>query len=656
MIKYCIVEYANPNSFESLIEGASSIENSIFRYCNEGNTLFTYEGNPSLIRNCVFLNNHPRFSLIYYANILFENNLVVHNSFDIYSAIHSFISGVDIVRNNCFIDNTPNNFRFEGSWNIYKLAPNYFGNSDSVYIEQSIVDYFDDGSLPAVTGVDSALSIPPSGCHGIVWKILVDSVEVNIYDNPHFSPTGLGIIGPDTYQFDVYFNRAMDIEYEPFLTFGVDQPYTQRVVNDSASWSADSSVWTAYTTMGIETGDGINRVRVSGARDTENFEIPIEDQRFEFVLQAAGAASVAFQATPGIGKVDLEWPPASTDDALGYNMYRALRMNDSTWASYEMINDILITDSTYIDFVVIPDSTYKYQYTVLGTDFSESDPSKVISSTPFSAANGDANGDLAVNVLDIISMVSYVLEGDPQPFLFDAADLNGDDNVNVLDIIGVINIILGGMPKQASDLPLAEAGVSLDEGELWVSSQTPIAGMQFTFTNASENVRLSSNYPVEIGTKLDDKNNLTVILYSLKGEVVPSGAHEVLTISNGENLQLESMLLSNRQGQEVPSRQGSPEEVILPEEYVLKQNYPNPFNASTTIEYAVPKMTDIKMTIYNIRGQEVFSRTQSSVAPGWYSFTWSGHNRNGFTMASGLYLYRFEAEGFAETHKMLLIK
>jgi len=660
-LKHCVIQNGG-NTWYGFLDGPFGLDNCIIRYIGgsgNGRVLYPSATGTVNITHSVVTDNEGRIhnwrdSLCY--------NIIVNNV-PTYVSDPSFIwldSGNSTVENNIFVGNrTPSGQLYHispstSAQQVNFLSANYYGHSDANEIENQIYDFFEDLYYPILIGSDSATAIPSSQCHGFPWKIELDTISLNKYDTPYSSPSGLGIIGPDTYQFDVYFNRPMDIEYAPFLTFGVVQPYTQHVVNDSASWSADSSVWTAYTTMGIETGDGINRVRVSGARDTENFEIPIEDQRFEFVLQAAGAASVQFIATPGIGKVDLEWPPASTDDALGYNMYRSLRLNDSTWATYEMINDILITDSTYIDFAVIPDSTYKYQYTVLGTDFAESDPSKTVPATPFSAANGDANGDLSVNVLDIISMVSYVLEGDPQPFLFDAADLNGDDQVNVLDIIGVINIILGGTPK-TTQAPLAEAGVSFDEGELWVSSQTPVAGMQFTFSNATDDVRLSSSYPVEIGSRTED-GELTVVLYSLKGEVVPSGAHEVLTISNGENLQLESMLLSTSQGHEIPSRQGSPEEVVLPEEYVLKQNYPNPFNASTTIEYAVPKSTDIQMTIYNIRGQEVFSRHQASVTPGWYSFTWNGNDLRGKSMASGLYLYRFETEGFVETHKMLLLK
>ncbi|MBT5268992.1 MAG: S8 family serine peptidase [Candidatus Marinimicrobia bacterium] len=541
-----------------------------------------------------------------------------------------------------------------GNSSIMPFEDNYYGIENLSIIEQELFyDFYDDASLPMIQ-FTPILTEPTSATPGFSWKVEIDAININRYDNPYNSVAGLGIIGPETHKFDVYFNRAMDTTFTPFLTFGVDQPYTQHVVNDSASWSTDASIWTAYKTMGIETGDGINRIRVSGARDDENFEIPIEDQRFEFALQAAGAASVQFIATPGIGKVDLEWPPASTDDALGYNMYRSLRLNDSTWASYEMTNDILITDSTYTDFEVIPDSTYKYQYTVLGTDFAESDPSKTVPATPFSAANGDANGDLAVNVLDIISMVSYVLEGSPTPFLFDAADLNGDDQVNVLDIISVINIILGNTAKIATQP--GEAIAALEDNEFWISSQNPIGGLQLKLSGDLENARVTSQYAMELTSSINADGDMIVLLYSMSGEVLPIGNHAIVRIEGTGSISINEMIVSDPRGQVMLSRIGDPNEVKLPNTYILKQNYPNPFNASTTIEYAIPEVSDITMTIYNLRGQKVFSRTQSSVAPGWYAFTWNGNDLRGKTMASGLYLYRFEAKGYSNVRKMLLLK
>ena len=148
----------------------------------------------------------------------------------------------------------------------------------------------------------------------MVWK-----VEVNEIDPQDES---LEPIGNERLKFDIYFNRPMDVEFPPLIGFGVKEPYLQRIVEEEGSWSLDSIIYTAYHTVDARTGDGLNSIKVINARDTEDFEIPPEYSRFKFNIQAAGAASLAFQATPGIGKVDLEWPASHTDDALGYNIYR----------------------------------------------------------------------------------------------------------------------------------------------------------------------------------------------------------------------------------------------------------------------------------------------------------------------------------------------
>ena len=52
---------------------------------------------------------------------------------------------------------------------------------------------------------------------------------------------------------------------------------------------------------------------------------------------------------------------------------------------------------------------------------------------------GDLNGDNEVNILDIISLVNFILENEYQT----NGDLNNDGEINILDIVVLVNIILG---------------------------------------------------------------------------------------------------------------------------------------------------------------------------------------------------------------------
>jgi hypothetical protein len=84
---------------------------------------------------------------------------------------------------------------------------------------------------------------------------------------------------------------------------------------------------------------------------------------------------------------------------------------------------------------------------------------------------------------------------------------------------------------------------------------------------------------------------------------------------------------------------------------MLEQNYPNPFNPSTTIEYALPKPSNVTLKIYNILGEEVATLVSDRLTAGSYSYEWS----RPAGMASGVYLYRLQAGEYLETRKMVLM-
>ncbi|MBP6977714.1 MAG: dockerin type I domain-containing protein [Bacteroidales bacterium] len=84
--------------------------------------------------------------------------------------------------------------------------------------------------------------------------------------------------------------------------------------------------------------------------------------------------------------------------------------------------------------------------------------SKIQASTPDFPQNenflcGDGNQDGIVNVLDIISMVNYIMGNDPSPFNEDAADVNADGWINVLDVMALVNIIMQVPGLPCSCLP-----------------------------------------------------------------------------------------------------------------------------------------------------------------------------------------------------------
>jgi len=56
---------------------------------------------------------------------------------------------------------------------------------------------------------------------------------------------------------------------------------------------------------------------------------------------------------------------------------------------------------------------------------------------------GDINVDAAINILDVVIMVNFILGSQiPSEAEFTASDLNSDGVLNVLDIVQLVNIIL----------------------------------------------------------------------------------------------------------------------------------------------------------------------------------------------------------------------
>ena len=100
---------------------------------------------------------------------------------------------------------------------------------------------------------------------------------------------------------------------------------------------------------------------------------------------------------------------------------------------------------------------------------------------------------------------------------------------------------------------------------------------------------------------------------------------------------------------------------VVPTAFALYANYPNPFNPATNLPIAIPRLSDtrqreIKLAIYNVLGQRMWSRDLSDWNPGFHSVTWDGLDAQGRTSASGIYMVRLTAGSFDQTRKLLLLR
>lgn len=89
----------------------------------------------------------------------------------------------------------------------------------------------------------------------------------------------------------------------------------------------------------------------------------------------------------------------------------------------------------------------------------------------------------------------------------------------------------------------------------------------------------------------------------------------------------------------------------VPKGFSLAQNYPNPFNPATLIKFSIQKTSDVKLSIFNVLGQEVAVIVNENLQPGNYKVSF-----NASALSSGVYFYKMTAGTYSETKKMVIIK
>ncbi|MCX6141849.1 MAG: DNRLRE domain-containing protein [Ignavibacteriales bacterium] len=88
----------------------------------------------------------------------------------------------------------------------------------------------------------------------------------------------------------------------------------------------------------------------------------------------------------------------------------------------------------------------------------------------------------------------------------------------------------------------------------------------------------------------------------------------------------------------------------IPTTFSVSQNYPNPFNPSTMIQYQLPKAATVSLKVFNTLGEEVSVLVNEYKEAGAYQARWNAN------APSGVYFYRFQAGGYVETKKMMLLR
>jgi len=624
---------------------------------NSGGTAMVFWGGSvnAIIEKSCFYNNISISGGIEFGinaqNKHVENNNVVQNRTgggpEYGGAVVALNEDFNFSGNNVFSNiNTPLNREINIStsstsgYTYILLDSNYYGTTNAGKINYCIYDFPERGA-GIWFDISKKLYRPSPQAHGLVWKVEVNGKDAQDQFE-QLDPLGVG-----QHTFKVYFNCPMNVQFNPIVSMGVRYPYTQTAIATNGSWSSDSTIYTVYGSVGLTTGDGINNIRVTGARDPDYFEIPDEDRRFRVIVNGAGSLSLGFMAVPGIGKVRLHWenPSLGVADLLGYNMYRYSMINDTISSDTVMINPVLITDTVFTDFEVEPGLPYFYFFKTLRTNLTESDPSQVVTATPLTTYAGDANGDMAVNVLDVTTIIAFLTDQNPQPFIFDAADVNNDSLINILDVVGVVNLISGKKKAFVADIP--PAYIYFEPYSVQFKTSQAVSGLQFEIEG--RDLDQLCLYTRMAGFELittRSRDKILGLLYSYDAKPLPVGLAEIFkTEGPTEQLRWGELLASDPEG--------NPVKVIADQLHSWSladcslKAYPNPFNQSVSIGYVLYETAQVEIMVIDLFGRTIAYLLSGTKPAEPHIELWNGNDNNGNVCNAGVYLVRLTASGMS---------
>jgi hypothetical protein len=218
-----------------------------------------------------------------------------------------------------------------------------------------------------------------------------------------------------------------------------------------------------------------------------------------------------------------------------------------------------------------------------------------------------------------------------------------------------------GSSVRPQDVCVYVSGASASSSTRFSSSSVKYlstSGENLGGTNAQTQTTLS----VSIGKQSTMSANVYAPngITNLNQGVIATGAFfgKVVIVGPGVQLSLASAFSSAtfaKVAQEIPEEPAE-KKTDLPTAFALMQNYPNPFNPTTSIRYAIPALSHVTLSIYNIVGQEVIRLVDRTESQGYYQVQWNGKNSFGNDIASGLYFYRITAGEFVDVKKLLFVK
>lgn len=185
-------------------------------------------------------------------------------------------------------------------------------------------------------------------------------------------------VGVETVNVKLEFNRPVSATTDVTTFFGSWYPYADYSID--GAFTSDT-VWEGTYTIKAFIENGTQYITVSNIAAKDDGFKELVDCRgyYSFDLDTTGALSMNLQATPTDNGIELTFAQDDYDTLLGYNIYRA----ESKDGNYVKLNPAILLpeENSFLDENAEPGKTYWYTYTVVLTDFTESNPAGRVMAT-----------------------------------------------------------------------------------------------------------------------------------------------------------------------------------------------------------------------------------------------------------------------------------
>jgi hypothetical protein len=310
---------------------------------------------------------------------------------------------------------------------------------------------------------------------------------------------------------------------------------------------------------------------------------------------------------------------------------------------------------------------------------------------------GDVNIDNRVDILDLLLMIDYILDrvtftteqftrGDISPWTAGQPAPSPDGEINALDLALLQNIILTGVypSSEPAQGPIKNPGIvnnelaKINPGDdaaltfyvtengisVVVESIINVKGLQVELSNVSSSISgMAVETELGSGYYYQNEDRVRVLVYDGQGQTLEPGEYLFLNmpfrLNNPKDVKIDDIILANENNEMIEKfnieiiNGDAPQ---LPTEYRLSQNYPNPFNPTTTVQFTVPKASEVTIAVFDMLGQQVRTLHSGQAQRGTYTVNWDGENESGLKMSSGSYIYRMISGEFIQSKKMILMK